>query len=391
MACGALARHGRWRQVQTFFAVERGHSYEWRRIMFRNRHTPVGAKPGTLMINSHAERPVIRVMKYKPDHLEEHEIAAVAELKDLLEENAVCWIDVQGLGDEKVLREFAELFSIHPLALEDVVNLPQRPKIERFEKHTLCITRMALAREEGIEAEQVSLFIGPSYVLTFQERSGDVFDPVRNRIRQGDPVLRSSGPSYLAYALLDAVIDGYYPLLETFGEKLEGLEDEIVAQPHPAVLQEIHQAKRDLLAIRRAIWPQREAVNTLIRDENPLITETVRVYLRDCYDHCVQIMDGVETYRELAGGLMDVYLSSVGNRQNEVMKVLTIMASIFIPLTFMAGIYGMNFENMPELHAAWGYPLLLVVMVAVTVTMVIFFQRKGWIGQRRADVGAEAD
>ena len=250
---------------------------------------------------------------------------------------------------------------------------------------------MALAREEEIEAEQVSLFVGPNYVLTFQERSGDVFDPVRNRIRQGGPVLRSSGPSYLAYALLDAVIDGYYPLLETFGEKLEGLEDEIVAQPHPAVLQEIHQAKRDLLAIRRAIWPQREAVNTLIRDENPLITETVRVYLRDCYDHCVQIMDGVETYRELAGGLMDVYLSSVGNRQNEVMKVLTIMASIFIPLTFMAGIYGMNFENMPELHAAWGYPLLLVVMVAVTVTMVIFFQRKGWIGQRRADVGAEAD
>jgi len=352
--------------------------------MFRKRHTPAGAKPGTLMINSHAQRPVIRVMKYKPEHLQEHKIAAVAELKDLLEENAVCWIDVQGLGDEKVLREFAELFSIHPLALEDIVNVPQRPKIERFEEHTLCITRMALTREEGIEPEQVSLFIGPSYVLTFQERSGDVFDPIRNRIRQGGPILRSSGPSYLAYALLDAVIDGYYPILETFGEELEALEDEIVAQPHPAVLQEIHQAKRDLLTIRRAIWPQREAVNTLIRDENPLITETVRVYLRDCYDHCVQIMDGVETYRELAGGLMDVYLSSIGNQQNEVMKVLTIMASIFIPLTFMAGIYGMNFENMPELHAAWGYPLLLVIMLVVAVAMVIYFQRKGWIGQRRS-------
>jgi magnesium transporter len=348
--------------------------------MFRKRHPPVGAKPGTLMIHSQAQRPVVRVMKYRPDHLEEHDVAAVAKLKDLLEENTVCWIDVQGLGDEKVLRELADLFSIHLLALEDVVNVPQRPKVERFEEHTLCITRMTPPRGEEIEPEQVSVFIGPNYVLTFQERYGDVFDPVRNRIRQGGPILRSSGPSYLAYALLDAVIDGYYPILEKLGEKLEALEDEVVADPRPAVLHEVHQAKRDLLAIRRAIWPQREAVNALIRDENPLISDQVRVYLRDCYDHCVQIMDGVETYRELAGGLMDVYLSGVGNRQNEVMKVLTIMASIFIPLTFMAGIYGMNFENMPELHSAWGYPFLLAAMVVVAVGMTVFFRRKGWLG-----------
>lgn len=348
--------------------------------MFRKRHTPVGARPGTLMINSHAQQPKIRVMKYKPDHLEEHDIAAVGALADLLEEGAVCWIDVQGLGDEKVLRDLAALFSIHPLALEDVVNVPQRSKIELFEKHTLCITRMSLLGEEGIEPEQVSLFVGTDYVLTFQERCGDVFDPVRNRIRGGGAIIRSSGPGYLAYALLDAVIDGYYPILEVFGEKLEELEDKIMANPKPAVLHEIHKAKRDLLSIRRAIWPQREAVNALIRDENPLISETVRVYLRDCYDHCVQIMDGVETYRELAGGLMDVYLSSVGNRQNEVMKVLTIMASIFIPLTYMAGVYGMNFENMPELHSPWAYPFLLASMVLVAVGMLLYFRRKGWIG-----------
>jgi len=359
--------------------------------MFRKRHPPAGSKPGTLMINSHAECPVIRVMKYKPDHLEEHDIEAVAELKNLLEDSAVCWIDVQGLGDEEVLRGFADLFSIHPLALEDVVNVPQRPKIERFEEHTLCITRMALLRDEGIEPEQVSLFVGPNYVLTFQEHSGDVFDPIRNRLRQGGPILRSSGPSYLAYTLLDAVIDGYYPIMEMFGEKLEGLEDEIVASPRPAVLHEIHQVKRDLLAVRRAIWPQREAINALIRDENPLITDTVRVYLRDCYDHCVQIMDAIETYRELAGGLMDVYLSSVGNRQNEVMKVLTIMASIFIPLTFMAGVYGMNFENMPELHTPWAYPLLLAAMVMVAVGMIVYFRRKGWLGERPLErPGSEA-
>jgi magnesium transporter len=321
-------------------------------------------------------------MKYAPDHLEEHDNVAVAELKNLLDTEAVCWVDVQGLGDETVLRELADLFSIHCLALEDVVNVPQRPKVERFESHTLCITRMALQREEGIEPEQVSLFLGSNYVLTFQERSGDVFDPIRNRIRQGGPVLRSSGPGYLAYALLDAVVDGYYPLLELFGEKLEALEDEIMAQPHPAALQEIHQTKRDLLAIRRSLWPQREAVNALIRDEDPLLTDTVRVYLRDCHDHCVQIMERVETCRELAAGLMDVYLSNVGNRQNEVMKVLTIMASIFIPLTFMAGIYGMNFENMPELHSRWGYPFLLAAMAVIAVGMVCYFRRLGWLGRQ---------
>lgn len=361
--------------------------------MFRKRHPPVGSKPGTLMINARAERPRIRVMKYNPDHLAEHEIATVADLKNLLAEGSVCWIDVHGLGDEKVLREFAELFSIHPLALEDVVNAPQRPKTECFEKHTLCITRMALLREEGLEPEQVSLFVGQNYVLTFQERSGDVFDPIRHRIRVGGSVIRSSGPSYLAYALLDAVIDGYYPILEMFGEKLEALEDEIMADPRPAILQKIYQAKRDLLAIRRAIWPQREAVNALIRDENPLFGDTVRVYLRDCYDHCVQIMDGVETYRELAGGLMDVYLSSIGNRQNEVMKVLTIMASIFIPLTFMAGLYGMNFENMPELSTPWAYPFLLAAMIVVAIGMVAYFRRKGWLGGEhgRKDVTNPAD
>ena len=349
--------------------------------MFRKRHPPPGSRPGTLVIHPRSERPVSHVMKYRADFLEEHDVAAVSDLKHLLATDSVCWIDVQGLGDEQILREYAELFSIHPLALEDIVNVPQRPKIERFPDHTLCITRMTqVGSDEAIEPEQVSLFLGPHFVLTFQERCGDVFDPVRNRIRQGGPVLRSAGPSYLAYALLDAVIDGYYPIMERFGEKLERLEDRIATDPRPAVLRELHRVKRDLLTLRRAVWPQREAINTLIRDEDPLISDTVRIYLRDCYDHCVQIMDAIETYRDLAGGLLDVYLSSIGNRQNEVMKVLTIMASIFIPLTFMAGIYGMNFERMPELHYPWGYPLLLIAMVVVAGGMTWFFWRRGWLG-----------
>lgn len=322
-------------------------------------------------------------MKYSPQALEEREDVQVSELTGMLDDDSVCWVDVYGLGDEAKLREIAEHFDIHALALEDVVNVPQRPKVECFQGHTLCITRMVLPNHIGMRPEQVSIFVGKNYVLTFQEQREDVFEPVRNRIRNKGAILLKEGPSYLSYALLDAIIDGYYPLLERFGENLEALEDLIVSDPRPEVLQEIHGAKRDLLTIRRSIWPQREAINSLIRDENPFISDTVRMYLRDCYDHCVQLMDGVETYRELAGGLMDVYLSSVGNRQNEVMKVLTIMATIFIPLTFLAGIYGMNFEFMPELKRPWAYPLLLVAMFAIAVIMLVFFWRKGWLGGQR--------
>ncbi len=357
--------------------------------MLRKRHPPAGSKPGTLVIHESSQAPVIRIMKYNPNHLEEREDVKVSELTGLLESNMTCWIDVQGLGDEGMLRDIAAQFELHPLALEAVVNVPQRPKVETYDKHTLCITRMVMPNDIGMRPEQVSIFVGENYVLTFQERSGDVFDPIRKRIRNKGPIIMKEGPSYLSYALLDAIIDGYYPLLEKFGENLEALENRIVEEPTPDVLHEIHGIRRDLLTIRRSIWPQREAVNTLIRDENPMISETVRMYLRDCYDHCVQLMDGVETYRELSGGLMDVYLSSVGHRQNEVMKVLTVMASIFIPLTFLAGIYGMNFENMPELRARWAYPFLLAVMVVIAVGMIVFFRRKGWLGGTVGDSMSE--
>ncbi|HUU84175.1 MAG TPA: magnesium/cobalt transporter CorA [Phycisphaerae bacterium] len=351
--------------------------------MFRKRHPPVGSRPGTLVINSHAQKTAIRVMQYTTEGVKEQEISEVAQLREYLAQEAVVWIDVQGLGDEKTLRSVGDVFGLHPLVLEDVVNVPQRPKIEAYDEHLLCITRMVMLGEgPSIEPEQVSVILGRNYVLTFQERHGDVLDPVRQRIRQGKGSIRKAGADYLAYAVLDAVIDGYYPIMEAFGEYLEFLEDEIVVDPRAAILQKIHRVKRELLAIRRAIWPQREAVNALIRDDCPYLTDGVRMYLRDCYDHCVQIIDVVETYRELAGGLMDVYLSSVANRQNEVMKVLTIMASIFIPLTFMAGVYGMNFQNMPELQSRWGYPLLLAGMVAVAVGLVLFFRRKGWLGHR---------
>jgi magnesium transporter len=349
--------------------------------MFRKRHPPAGSRPGTLVINEAASKPRIRVIEYTSETVQEHELSEVARLRDVLGQDSLSWIDVQGLGDEGVLRSIAEVFELHPLALEDVVNVPQRPKVEDYEKHLLLITRMVvLGGAYDVKAEQVSLFLGPKFVLTFQEEHNDALEPVRARLRHGKGPIRTSGPDYLAYAVIDTVIDGYYPILESLGETLEGLEEEIIERPSRSLLRQVHRVKRELLAIRRAIWPQREAINALIRDDRAFISDRVRIYLRDVYDHCVQIIDVVETYRELTAGLMDIYLSSVSNRMNEVMKVLTVMATIFIPLTFLAGVYGMNFAYMPELHIAWAYPALLCVMFVIAVGMLLYFRRRGWIG-----------
>jgi magnesium transporter len=321
-------------------------------------------------------------MHYTESDLDEREIVNLDDLAAFLDKPAVTWIDVQGLGDEAVLRRLADSFSLHPLALEDVVDVPQRPKAESYDAHLLIITRMVhLQSATAFDIEQVSIFVGKNYVLTFQERYGDVLNPVRARIRRGGGVIRKLKADYLAYVVLDTVIDAYYPIMERIGDFLETLEDEVVQNPTTDSLQKIYHVKRVLLTLRRSIWPQREAINALVRDDSEFVTDPVRVYLRDTYDHCVQLIDGPETYRELVGGLMDVYLSSVGNRQNEVMKVLTIMASIFIPLTFLAGIYGINFENMPELHSLWGYPVLLAIMATVAVGMVLYFRKIGWIGR----------
>lgn len=358
--------------------------------IFHKRHTKVGARPGTLVIQEDAAQPVVQLMHYSESALKEETVADVSDIAPMLESPGMTWINVCGLGDEAILRKLGSMFSLHPLALEAVVNVPQRPKVEHFDNHLLLITRMVMLKNVSIlDIEQVSIFVGRNYVLTFQERHGDVFDPVRARIRRGGGPIRKLGPDYLAYALLDTVIDAYYPILEQMGDYLETLEDEVVQQPTTDSLQQVYRAKRELLTLRRSIWPQREAINTLVRDESEFMSESVRVYLRSTYDHCVQLIDGTETYRELVGGLMDVYLSSVGIRQNEVMRVLTIMASIFIPLTFLAGIYGMNFENMPELHSRWGYPTLLGIMAVTAVGMLAFFRRLGWLGGPKATTTPE--
>jgi magnesium transporter len=271
--------------------------------------------------------------------------------------------------------------------LEDIVNVPQRPKVEQYENHLVIVTRMVTPREDelGFYSEQVSFVLGRHYLLTVQEEPEiDTFRPIRDRIRTGLGSIRKQGADYLAYALFDTIIDGFFPVLEDYGERIEQLEDEVVLKPTRQTVEKIYDIKRELLALRRAIWPQREAINTLIRDGSELISHPVRVYLRDCYDHATQVMDMVETYRELTASLMDVYLSSVSNKMNEVMKVLTVISTIFIPLTFLSGLYGMNFDpqasplNMPELQWYWGYPACLTAMGTITVGLVIFFWQRGW-------------
>jgi magnesium transporter len=344
-----------------------------------------GSVPGTLRIATHADLPELVLIDYNQDQATRRDQITPQECAEYLDTESVSWLDVAGLGSEEVLQQVGEVFSLHPLVLEDVVNVPQRPKIETYPGQLLIISTMVSPYEEGFRIEQVSLVLGKRYLLSIQEEGQwDNFQPVRDRVRNNQGVIRRKGADYLAYALWDAIIDGYFPIMERYGERLNDLEDEVVFNPTEITLAKIHQMRRELLALRRAIWPQRDALNAIIRDENELVGETVRMYLRDCYDHTVQLIDTIENYRELTSSLMDVYLSAASNKMNEIMKLLTIISSIFIPLTFIAGIYGMNFNtevspwNMPELNWDWGYPLCLAVMLLIAISLVSFFWRKGW-------------
>lgn len=349
--------------------------------MLRRWHPPPGSSPGTFHVRPQARTTTLRVTEYDANGFRERDVADVEELASCVDGAGIVWVQVRGLGDAAVLRRIGEIFRIHPLALADIVNVGQRPKVDPYETHLMLFARMVtLGADRTLLVEQLSIALTGRVVLTFQENHNDVLDPVRHRIRAGG-TLRRLGADYLAYAILDTVIDHYFPVLEEFGERIEDLEDEVLEGPGPAVVQRVHDVRRQLIELRRAIWPQRDAVNSLIRDDSPFVTDAVRVYLRDSYDHAVQIVDVVETYRELAADLMDLYLSSVSNRMNEIMKVLTVISTIFIPLTFLVGVYGMNFEFMPELRVRWAYPLLWIAMIGIALTMFARFRRLGWIGR----------
>jgi magnesium transporter len=348
---------------------------------------PVGARPGTLIIPPDAPRPRIRAIRYDAEHVEEYEDIPASRCAALDTPGSVVWIDVRGFGDEATLRALGKAFSIHPLALEDVNSSNQRPKTEAYPNHQFYVSRTACLDAEGhIERRQVSVFFSREHVLTFQANETVVLESVRERLRQGAGLMRRSAGDYLAYAIIDTLIDGVFPVMELLGDELEQLESDAIADPGPATLERINAVRHELQSVRRAIWPQREAVNSLIRDVQDFVSDEVRVYLRDSYDHCIQLGELVESHREVASALMTTYLSSMANRTNEVMKVLTVMASIFIPLTFLAGVYGMNFHDMPELGWPGAYPALLALMLAIAGGMLFFFWRNGWIGSRRRPV-----
>ncbi len=346
-----------------------------------------GVVPGELNLSKDADPAELDVIDYSPSKIDVHNSAPTKDAVHYLEDKSVSWLDLLGLGNHQTWKELSQTFNFHKMLVEDVVNIPQRPKIEHYQDQLLIVTWMVTLppKGQGFIKEQVSLILGHNYLLTVQEEPDhDCFEGVRNRIKNSQGAIRQHGADYLAYALLDAIIDGFFPVLEHYGEMIEELEDEVVTRPTKQTLAKIYQVRRDLLTLRRSIWPQRDAINQLIRDGSEFISDEVKIYLRDCYDHTVQVMDMVETYRELASGLMDVYLSSVGNRMNEVMKLLTVISSIFIPLTFIAGVYGMNFNtekspfNMPELNLYWGYPACLGLMGIIATSLIIYFWQRGW-------------
>jgi len=350
--------------------------------MFKIRSHAPGTAPATLELpEGHvAKKPVITLIEYDENTFDERLVEKVEDLFGCRDNGKVSWINIDGLGDIEMLKKLGSHFHLHPLALEDTLNVGQRPKLEEYDDHFFIVMQMVFCSNECLEVEQMSVFLKKNVLITIQEEeTRDVFDPIRKRLRAGTGYARQRGHDYLAYALLDATVDHFFPVLEYIGDTIEELEEIMLDHPSKECVSRLHGLKRYLLKLRRAAWPQREVLGALNRDVTGMVEERNKPFLRDCYDHTIQIMDIIEGYRDLATGLMDLYLSSVGLRTNEIMRVLTVISAIFIPLTFLVGLYGMNFENMPELHTKYGYFVLLGVMAALAICMVVFVKRKRWL------------
>ena len=351
--------------------------------LLQRKSRKIGLPPGSIVYTGEKsiEKPRITLMDYREDRFEEREIDSVDECIQNIKSDSITWLNVDGLHEVDLIETIGSQLEIHPLILEDIVHIDQRPKLEDLGPYLFIVLRMiSLDKESGdLDAEQVSFIVGSHYVISFQERKGDVFDGIRDRIRNSRGRIRRMGADYLAYCLMDAIVDQYFIILEVVGEGIESMEDEVLTNPTPNTIQHLHQIKRRLLFLRKSIWPLREIINVLERSESKLFQKRTLPYLRDLYDHSIQIIDMLETLRDMNSGMFDMYLSSISNRMNEVMKVLTIIATIFIPLTFIAGIYGMNFEYMPELKWRFGYFGIWGIIVCLAIVMVLFFRRKKWL------------
>ncbi len=342
-----------------------------------------GQPPGTPLFIGRRKMEEVRIsyMRYNANLYEEKENSNPEECAGLCRSSDVVWINVEGIHDTETIEKIGELFHTHPLTIEDIVNTMQRPKFEDFDSYIFIVLKMLSYSDidTGMEIEQVCLILGENYVITFQEKPGDVFDTVRERIRGSKGRIRKVGADYLAYALTDAVVDSYFLILETLGDQIEEVENRVVLNPEPDTISDIHRFKRAMLLMRRTVWPLREEIALLEKSGSDLIKEPTALFFRNLYDHTIQVIDTVESYRDIISGMHDTYLSSVNNRMNAVMKILTILATIFIPLTFITGIYGMNFRHMPELYWEWGYYAALGLMLIIAMTMLAYFRKKKWI------------
>ncbi len=351
--------------------------------LIKRRSKKAGLPPGTLVhIGERKAKDLkITLIDYDEVHFQEREIEKIEECLVFKDRPTITWINVDGLHQVEILEKLGECYGFHPLMLEDILNTDQRPKMEDYGDYIYIVLKMLSQNNinHGIMTEQISLIMGSNFVISFQETEGDIFDPIRDRIRNGKGRIRKMMADYLAYALLDSIVDNYFIIMEKLGEKIEFLEEELVTRPTAETLKTIHQLKREMIFLRRAVWPLREVVSGLERGESSLMKESTRIYLRDDYDHTIQVIDTIETFRDMVSGMLDIYLSSISNRLNAVMKVLTIIATIFMPLTFIVGIYGMNFKYMPELEWYWGYPAVWLVVVLVGVSMLIYFKKKRWL------------
>jgi magnesium transporter len=347
----------------------------------KKRGKKAGTPPGSPVHTGpqRVERMTMSMIRYGPNGFEERQIDSPDQCFPA-SGDSITWLNIDGLHDTEMLATIARCAGLHPLVVEDIVSIGQRPKQEEYEHQHFIVLRMLLFNERKLQVEedQISIILGPNYVLSFQEAPGDVWDPVRNRIRTGKGQIRQKGADYLAYALMDAIVDEYFDVVETVGDLMDRVETAVIDRADRETIVRIHHLKGELLVLRKAVWPLRDLFNALIRDESRLITAETRLFLRDAYDHAVQVIDTVETMRDVTASLIDLYLSSTSIKMNEIMKVLTVIGTLFIPLTFLVGVYGMNFDWFPELHWKYSYPVLWAIMIATVVSMLVFFRRRGW-------------
>ncbi|MCX5814450.1 MAG: magnesium/cobalt transporter CorA [Proteobacteria bacterium] len=349
----------------------------------KNRSKKTGLLPGTLIHigEQKTENSRITLIDYDETQFKEMEISSIEECSSFKDKPTITWINIEGIHDVEVIEKTGQCFNLHPLLLEDILNTDQRPKIEDYDSYIYIVLKMISYDDahREIKTEQVSLVLGHNYVISFQETGGGVFEYIRDRIRNNKGRIRKLGADYLVYSLIDVIIDNYFIVLEKLGETIDILEEELIRNTKPETLSFLHKLKSEMIFLRRSVWPLRELIGTLERGESALIQKSTRLYLRDVYDHTIQVIDSVETFREMLSGMLDIYLSSIGNKTNEIMKVLTMIATIFIPLTFIVGLYGMNFKFMPELESKWGYPAVLILMAVIAAFMLAYFKRKKWL------------